>query len=588
MKKLVSLTLAAVMSLSLFAVGTSAAVPVKVDDVNISIAQDFEGDVAYFSKGCSKSGEVVLDGDGTVFDLDGRTQTEAAVAGLKEATSFTLRFDAKAPFASADLRLYFKNNLGNYMVVLRPGLFVPLTQQLRADFDKESAIYKGMWTNSATAESEDALVSDQWYNFVITVDNEALNNTLTVDSILKAVEVKYKKAEDAEYAVVTGNKTYTPWEATWYPMLGAICDTATCNVAFANSAEVGQQYSVWFFDKEADTITKVGDKAHYVVDNIKLDAVEVGEEFETNGVIFHEDYEGESNKLNFGKFSKTVTDESGNTYLEIDIPTTASGTEGVAKYMESNRIVAPSLPEGFIWTVDVCPLDANSVDFKLEYFSDSFGTTREKVVNGETITEPVAATHGDYAVSKAYMKVGEWFRFKLVKYPGVEKPVATVTNLTTGSRLFANAAVNREGNISGIENINRFFIRSSLYNDTRVFKWAVDNFTITELGAESLVYATKEDDTVTACINVDAGVDTKATGITVTPILALYKGDRLVDATFEKATINDYDGEQKILKASGDYDKAIILLWKSIGGTPILNTWDITDMIEDISAVPES
>jgi len=413
MKKIISLLLCTIFMLRVLPHTASASVIVASGGEKLNVFQNYEsgsgGDFAY---GCYSSGEITESDNSMVWDLNGQKQLEASIEGLEKTEKFTLEFDVKALFASSELRIYLKKGTLNYGIRIHPGTFADLYEKKRSDFPKDSNIYKLMWMNSAAAEDESDLVADRWYSFKINVKSELLGTEYSDQNVLNAVKVFYKEKGENGYRILNGSTVEAPWKAGWNPAPLLLCNKKTCNVAVRSAADGGQQYAVWSFDEENDTIDKttLASKAHYQIDNIGI----TSGMYPSSGVIHHEDFEGDNPTLMFDGFSTIETDEKGNRYLKIDIPERTKN--GVSKYMSSEEITAETLPEGFIMTADLCMLDENSVDFKLEYFSDSFGTTNQ---DGEM----VAKTHGDYALSRYDWNVGDWYRLRLVKFPHTNEPV---------------------------------------------------------------------------------------------------------------------------------------------------------------------
>ena len=104
-----------------------------------------------------------------------------------------------------------------------------------------------------------------------------------------------------------------------------------------------------------------------------------------------------------------------------------------------------------------------------------------------------------------------------------------------------------------------------------VSHWRIDNVTVAEAGAASIIGKTVDE--TTGATTVKVSVDAKA--YTATPVLATFASDRLVAADFADVTLSA-DGATADLALADSYDEAVLYLWNGLGGAPFMEAWDIT------------
>lgn len=582
MKKIASLILSLAMVLSVFAVSVNAAVPVKADNISVSVNQTYEEDVTTddFAYTCweARRPEKTTDGDNTVLDLTPQKHTEASIEGINDMSSLELQFDAKALYASSELRVQFKLDDCTATLRFRPGIFADaIYEKPESDFAADSNIAKEMWMASAATVDDTAdLVSDEWYTFNIKADTAQIREQAYP---YNAFTIQYKKSTDEAFTTLARNATEKPWEASWAVTktnVADICTTNTCNVFISNPSDGGQQYGVWKFDAEADTVTKLAAQSHYVIDNVIFSGKGIGEAYTTEGVLFNaycDEYTTAAPTV-FTAFSQAtsslVADANGN--KSVEFVQNYSGT----RYGQGNEVQLTRLPENFVVTIDVYQHEDNNRSFRFEAFDE----------NGKAVS---------LNLWPANISQGKWYRLKFVKNGDVNGFTLYTKDLEAGT-----VKKTYEGNAGApTSRKSKFFIRTDMEsgpaqatNEAKKYHWSVNNLTVSELNSASITSAVKSGNTVTAKVKFDGNVDAAVTNPcvwnstrNVTAILALYKGDTFKVADFSTVTLKDADVngvEATVSATSDDFDKAIVFVWNNIGvdAQPILKTIDITDIIK--------
>lgn len=377
-----------------------------------------------------------------------------------------------------------------------------------------------------------------WYTLKLVVDESKMSGTNDLSGTAHVKMYQKLKGEDAYKESIHTNGTD-----------GTVVDDETfvyrSHTVYANDVIGGNA---------------IGFNSYMVFDNVKVSWDREAISYPAIGVLHVEDFEGKTQSF-IGSQGTLVT-EAGNSYMDMYLKSTGdeqynAETEKYSNSFGSSATVNfDSLPQYFILTADICMAADNTQPFLLEYFTDDIN-------NANTAGEAA-----NIKITADKVTAGEWYTVKIVK-TGSQKFIATMKNLETGE--ITTPAVNTTGNVSGRGTYNRVLFR--IWNEgsdaDKVHHWLIDNVMIAELGAAALKSATVADGTVNAELSMDAGV------ATATPILALYKEDRLVDVDYRYNEANfGVDGADVTLTASGDYDKAYVLLWDET--TPVMKTFDIT------------
>ena len=195
--------------------------------------------------------------------------------------------------------------------------------------------------------------------------------------------------------------------------------------------------------------------------------------YASGNVLYYEDFEGENPEIAKSDVCEIQEEADGNKYM--DIYTDDRPNNG--QYDGSNTIYFDSLPADFVITLDICRASDDDVEFWIEYYSDSFGTTNS---NGQNVAKFVKRIN----INSWYWKRDTWYRLEYVKYPD-NSVKATMVERDTGTPLTVQSNWYTETTTaSTATSYNRFLIRTDLYNDTVKYHWLVDNISLTELGAE--------------------------------------------------------------------------------------------------------
>lgn len=558
MKKVLSIMLACAMLISLFAVTASASVATYegYDFVTVfETSEDVKSVLPYVNTTAYASGAMPVSSFATVDDnevaiLKGNPEGADWVYGQSKATlealdKFTLEFDVKAVDCSDALNISFKTEKGVIGVYVTPATFIGAEQAVGS-----------AKVHTAKITDLNSVKLNQWFNFKITVDKTIYNGSDNEATRKNAVTVEYKKAEEESFKtmnIFTGG-------SYGYKLGGRLTSanpswTGGGAVAFSADAD-GYAYCV-----DADD-NSLKENVEYHLDNVKLTGRTNKVEYNSTGVLAAEDFEGTSPK--FAGTSATVKGDEANHYIDFY----RDDTKNTYGYGASGTVRVDSLPQEFVITFDLYKEADNTQDFYIEYFTDTLGVTD---ANGKLLAGAASNIH----IKADKFETGKWYTVKAARV-NVSWPKVTVVDKETGEVQKFDAL--SRSNVSGSSDYNRLFFRA-LNTAESVSHWRIDNVTVTEAGAASYISKTVDEETgaTTVKLNVDAIT------YTATPILATFKGDRLVAADFVD-TVDvalSADGAVVDLVAGGEYDEAVLYLWKGIGGAPLMEAWDITANLAD-------
>ena len=277
------------------------------------------------------------------------------------------------------------------------------------------------------------------------------------------------------------------------------------------------------------------------LDNLKIS---YADPIPSTGVLYSDDFEGATN-LKSGIASVEYKD--GNGYLALK----GAGSN----WTGSGYATATQIPENFILTMDIYKEADCENPLVFEYWQSNVNET---------------GVWGQVGINAADVEANKWYTLKIAKIAAGRTYIATVENKETGE---VTEVVPRN-NVQGITSYHpgEFMFRG--WSGSGVINWKVDNFILTEATAASLPVINAADDAVELTVSADAISET------ITPILALYNGGRLVDIDWDTKD-NATDGVSAELAAAGSYDAAKIFVWDSFDtATPLMAMpWDITEII---------
>ncbi len=445
MKKAMSIMLASLMLVSLFAVNVSASIEAGIPAQTVSLFEDFnDAEYKLPLTGNAAANYTVADGD----KAHSARKTGVSV-NLPE--QYTLEFD-----------MLFEDNQ-----------YRPVNQMFIYINDADCSTVK----NFGVKLMDGSFKLDTWYTIKLVVDESKMSGT---NDLSGTAHVKM-------YQKLKGEDTYKESTHT----------NGSDGTVSSDETFVYRSHTAY-----ADTNNVLGDNAigfnsYMVFDNVKVSWIKDAVPYPVIGVLHAEDFEGKTPSL-IGSQGSLVT-EDGNSYMEMYLKSTgaeqynAEKDTYAASYGSSGTVNFDSMPQYFILTADICMATDNTQPFLFEYFTDDINNAN---VAGET---------ANIKITTDKVTAGEWYTVKIVK-TGNQKFTATMVNLETGET--TTPAVNTTNNISGRGTYNRalFRIINEGSDADKVHHWLIDNVMIAELGAAALKGATVADGTVTAELSMDAGV----------------------------------------------------------------------------------
>ncbi len=549
MKKVLSLMLAAMMLVSLFAVNASASVAtyegydfVTVFDTseNVKSALPNINTSAYTSGATPVSSFATVDDNEVAILKANPNGTDwvfgQAVATLTALDKFTLEFDVKVVDCSDSLNIAFKTDKGVIGVYVTPATFIGAEQA------------KGSLGHTAKITDLDSVKLNQWFNFKITVDKTIFNSTDAEATRAKAVTVEYKKAEEDSFKTMSlftgGSYGYkvggrlTTANPTW---------TGGGAVAFSPDADA------YAYCVDADD-NSIRYNAEYHIDNVKLTGRTNKVTYPATGIIVTDDFEGASSA--FAGSQATLAGDDTNKYIDFY----RDDTNNTSGYGISKEFKPASLPQEFVVTADVCKEADNTQDLIIEYFTDTLGVTN---ADGKLI----AGASNGIVIDQSKFEAGKWYTVKVAR-KHIVYPKVTIVDKETGETQTFDATV--RATVSGNTSYNRLFFRA-LNTEKSISHWKIDNVMVAEAGAASIIGKTVNEETAATTLTVN--VDAKE--YTATPVLATFAGDRLVAADFEDVTLSA-DGAKVDFAVAAGAEKAVLYLWNGLGGAPLMEAWDVT------------
>jgi len=551
MKKVLSIALAVMMTVSLFAVNVSASVIAGEPEETIYLVnQDFEDadnmDLTLY--GAAET-YVVAEEEGsenTVMKLvPGNRNANASGAKSIAKSTYTVEFDVKAinPAAGIDI-------------------------VLNLDEDKEFSPYGDVLriTSSNFKNLSDWSADTNWYTYKAVISVGALRtNPYTVNEdgsktlnplhyrnvsltrALKGTNTWEKINPNYGYNAVTQAQC----QAKESLRLGyrVLNNTTAAGNSSTNAAGVSLALyggSVASGDVWADT--------DYLIDNFKVSYVKDAVTYPSMGILVNENYEGTTK--HFG----VPVEVDGNKCIEL-YKKTEGGNEANA-YGSSSVVNVESLPQQFILTADVCMAADNTQPLMVEYFTDTLGNN-------------VAGEARNMVVDDSLLTVGEWYTLKLAKvgsfsYRGV------LENHKTGE--VTEFVPTSYSNISGTGTYNRLMFRivNEKGDADKVFHWYIDNIMLTEIGAMVIADVEKADGALALTINADTATsvlkNTKARAF-----VAVYNENRLVDIDFKDMEFGA-EGATDDFVVEGEFDAAYAYLWNTTA--PLMEKYDITALVK--------
>lgn len=560
MKKVLSIMLAAMMLISLFAIGASASVAtyegydfVTVFDTseNVKSALPYVNTSAYASGATPTSSFATVD-DNEVAILKGNPNGAdwvfgQAVATLTALDKFTLEFDVNVVDCSDALNVAFKTDKGVIGVYVTPATFVG------AELTKGS-----LKAHTAKITDLNSVKLNQWFNFKITVDKTIYNASDAEATRKNAVTVEYKKAEEESF------KTLSLFTGGSYAYkLGGRLTTANPTWTGGGAVAFSPDADAYAYCVDADD-NSIRDNAEYHIDNVKLTGRTNKVTYPAKGVLVAENFEGSSRAFVGGQ--ATLVGDDANKYIDFY----RDDTKNSNGYGATGEFKPASLPQEFVVTADVCKEADNTQDLIIEYFTDTLGAVN---ANGQLL----AGAASGIVIDQSKFEAGKWYTVKVAR-KNITYPQVTVVDKETGETQTFNAAI--RANVSGTTSYNRLFFRA-LNTAESISHWRIDNVMVAEAGAASIISATAEGDAVSAKISVDAKE------YTATPVLATFVGNRLAAVDFADVDLSA-EGAEVDLAVSGAYDEAIVYLWNGLGGAPFMETWDITNNITVVETTPDA
>ncbi len=364
--------------------------------------------------------------------------------------------------------------------------------------------------------------TSKWYSFKITIDLSKGTQYVSTWGRIRGdgIMLQWKEKGAAEWKTAKNGATSSDFtgEDLWYTVSDSSWTT--------------------LYNSEDGTTPGFAVALRTYLDNL---VISYSEPIPTTGVLYVDDFEG-ATQLTSGMGS--IATAGGNSYLKL-YSTSNGSTPGEA--------AATEIPENFIVTMDVYKEADCDSTLTFEYWQTN--------VND-------GGTWGRVGISADAVEAGKWYTLKIAKIATDRTYTVTLEdaegNVTTPVML--NNAVQWTGNNPG-----HFTFRT--LNGT-VCNWRVDNILITKAAAASLTSINAADGIVAMTVSADAISDT------ITPVLALYSGSRLVDVDWDTKA-NSTEGISADLQANGSYDEAKLFVWDGFeNGTPLMATpWDITEII---------
>ena len=546
MKKVLSIALAVMMTVSLFAVNVSASVIAGEPEETIYLVnQDFQDadnmDLTLYGDAATC---VVAEEEGsenTVLKLspENRYANASGAKSIAKGT-YTVEFDVKAinPAAGIDI-------------------------VLNLDEDKEFSPYGDVLriTSSNFKNLSDWSADTNWYTYKAVISVGALReNPYTVNedgsktlNPLHYRNVSLKRALKGTDTWETINPNYgynavtqEQCQANENLRLGyrVLNNTTTAGNSTTNAAGVSLAIyggSVAKGDVWADT--------DYSIDNFKVSYVKDAVTYPSMGILVNENYEGTT------KYFGTPVEINGNKGLDLNMGTITKNTQA------GTTVNFASLPQKFIFTADICMAAENTEPFLIEYFTDTFGNN-------------VAGEARNMGLDPKDVVAGEWYTMKLAKVGGFSYRGILKNHKTGEVKTFTPVS---RANISGSGTYNRLLFRVAYDSGANeVYHWYVDNVMVTEIGALAVADVEKAENAVSATINVDAATNT-ANPAKARVFVSTYNEDRLVDVDFKDMTFG-VDGAADTFNAEGAFDAAYVYIWN--GTTPISEKNDITSMVK--------
>lgn len=541
MKKCLSMALAVVMIMSLFAVNVSAKLVLGEPEKTVYLVnQDFQDAEKLDLTSEAADGVVVPEAEGSDNNVAKLNATNryivASQASSISDSVFTVQFDVKAVNPTSAIDIVVRTD--------EDASFAPYGYNLRI-------------TYSNFKNAEDWSADTNWYTYSAKIDTTELRTNGGAFSY-KNVEMKRTLKGEDNWVSVPYNQGYnyvtkeisdaTPARrVAWRPLQNA--ERARMSSTWANGISIA-------CDNRSSDDSDGGAWAdnEYLIDNIKISYVKDAVDYPSTGILLTEDYEGTTK--NFG--TPTIVD--GNNCLEL-YKKTEGGNEK-PDYGSSETATFASLPQNFILTADVCMASDNTQPLFLEYFTDTLGGN----VAGEAYNMGLKPTE---------VTAGEWYTMKLAKV-GDFSYRGTLKNHKTGEITTFKPVGNSNISGKGIYNRLLFRIVNEASDADKVFHWFIDNIMVTEVGAMAISNIEKVDGAVSATVNVDAA--TTATPAKAKVFVAIYSDNRLVDIDFEDLTFAGTDGETANVDVEGEFDKVYLYLWN--GTIPVVDKYDITALVK--------
>ncbi|MBE7052638.1 MAG: hypothetical protein E7395_08780, partial [Ruminococcaceae bacterium] len=372
MKKVLSIMLAVMMLVSLFAASVSASVAtyegyevktILAESANVKSAMPYIRNKVAPADATRAVSSFATVGEGEdaneVAILKYSAEGQEWLFGSNQSTlapyeKLVFTFDVNVVNCASGLQVGFNTGAATTSFVISPATFM-------------GAQMTPYGTANAQVEDSDSLNLNQWYNFRVTVDKSVFAAAAAVDETVRrnAMTIEWKKAEDEKFAIM-------PYIIGGYYgyKLGARADAimpswTQTGVAISPNAN---SYMVCV-DAEGNSLKE---NVEYHIDNVKLIGRMPKVVYPSTGILVAEDFEGTSPKFIGGQGTLVGNEE--NKYMDMYLSTPVTEKANTT-YGSSGTVNFTSLPQNFVLTADICMAEDNTQPFLFEYFTDTLGVT---------------------------------------------------------------------------------------------------------------------------------------------------------------------------------------------------------------------
>ncbi len=377
---------------------------------------------------------------------------------------------------------------------------------------------------STDAEAK-GIDTSKWYSFKITIDKS------------KGI------AFNGYYGRLQGNGIVLQWKERGADEWKTAVNVPTSLDYTGSDLKYYASRNYWQYVNGSDIETPgFGFQTRTYLDNL---TISYPDPIPATGVLFTDDFEGATT---FATGIASIAMADGNSYLALK----GDGSS----WAGSGQAIATEIPENFILTMDVYMEEDNAQNLMVEYWQTDVAES---------------GVWGQVGVAPADVEAEKWYTLKIAKVGEGRTYTVSLEDKETGE-VKAITPVSLAIGITG-HGPGKFMFRGWLNGG--IINWRVDNIVMTEAAAASLPAIDATGDAVAVTVSADAISET------ITPILALYNGGRLVDVDWD-AKAAATEGVSAELTATGEYDEAIVFIWDGFENRiPLREAWDITDIIAE-------